>query len=443
MRDLVRLARCSTCTQDNVPNFNFCFHCGEPATAATVSTHRSPGQFIAIDHVKLQARRKQADAAMQGRPGQVRKDVIATHFDSFLRSYSAGGRGWLQALPDDVVNWFCFLDSQGRGTKLVHVVDCPGVGLPGRDRCLPGAACAKHYPADSLRKGNFSKLKMAYKEQVDRGEEWNPVLRTGNPCAHPMVEEYLAFTAAEQKRVGVTAHQAAPLLEITLGTLLAHMRLRAQAAESVRERIVNTWDVALFSLAVYSMRRGSDLSFTLAPHILRLPEARGFIFSLLFGKTLRASIEAVVVLATGDPDTWVMRWVNECINAAQAIGWDLSSGYLFSTPKQDDGTRGTSRLVAKDMTGALKSHLQEASLSTLFTMHFFRVGGSLSRAMAGEAIEQIMQVGGWKTEAIARYYVEPSAKRRRAQDYSAANEAPLSRAFEADFAACIRHKRGS
>ena len=114
---------------------------------------------------------------------------------------------------------------------------------------------------------------------------------------------------------------------------------------------------------------------------------------------------------------------------------------LFSTPKQD-GTRGTSRLVAKDMTKALQGHLQEASLSTFFTMHSFRVGASLSRTMAGEAIEQIMQVGGWKTEAIARYYVEPSTKRRRAQDYSAANEAPLSRAFEDDFAACICHERG-
>ena len=81
--------------------------------------------------------------------------------------------------------------------------------------------------------------------------------------------------------------------------------------------------------------------------------------------------------------------MNEYISAAQAIGWDLSSGCLFSTPKQD-GSRGTSRLVAKDMTRALQSHLQEASLSTLFTMHSFRVGGSLSRAMAGEAIEQIM-----------------------------------------------------
>lgn len=58
--------------------------------------------------------------------------------------------------------------------------------------------------------------------------------------------------------------------------------------------------------------------------------------------------------------------------------------------------------------------------------------------MAGEAIEQIMQVGGWKTESIARYYVEPSSKRQRAKGYNAANDAPLSQAFESDFAACAR-----
>ena len=73
-------------------------------------------------------------------------------------------------------------------------------------------------------------------------------------CAHPMVEEYLAFTAAEQKRVGVTVYQAAPLLESTLGALLAHVRLRAQAAESMRERIIITRDVAPFSLAMYWIR---------------------------------------------------------------------------------------------------------------------------------------------------------------------------------------------
>lgn len=51
---------------------------------------------------------------------------------------------------------------------------------------------------------------------------------------------------------------------------------------------------------MYSMRRGSDLSFALAAKILWLPESKGFIYNFLFGKTLRASSKAVVVLATTD-----------------------------------------------------------------------------------------------------------------------------------------------
>ena len=435
-RDLIRFAVCPNCNEENVGHFNFCFNCGVPSADSTKPL-TVPGLPVTINRAQLVARRTQAETVMRGRANQVRKGVVAGQFDSFLMSYSGGARGWLNAVPDDVVDWFCFLDSQGRGNTLVHEDACPGVGSSSRDRCRQGAKCAKRYAADSLRKGYFSKLKMAYKEQLGRGDEWNPVSRTGNPCSNPTVETYLTFTSEEQKRVGVTIHQAAPLLEDTLGELLRHMRLRAQAAETVRERIIITRDVALFSLELYSMRRGSDLSFTLASQIIRLPEGKGFIFNFLFGKTLRASSEAVVVLAFDDRDICAVRGVAEYIQAAQDIGWDLSTGYLFSEPEQD-GSRGTPRLLAKDMTAALKSHLQAANLPVVFSMHSFRVGGSLSRAMAGETIEQIMKVGGWKTESIARYYVEPSSKKKRARTYNAANDAPLSSAFKADFAACIR-----
>jgi len=376
---------------------------------------------------------------MQGRAGQVRKGVAASQFDSFLVSYSKGTRGWLDARPDDVVDWLCFLDSQGKGTKLVHRVDCPGVGSPNRSLCQPGNPCPKRYAADSLRKGFFCKVKMAYKEKLGRGEAWNPVLQTGNPCASPMVEAYLTFTSEEQKQVGVTVNQASPMLEDTLAELLRHMRLGAQAATTTNERIVVTRDIAIFALAWYSMRRGDDLTWTLAPQILRLPESQGFIFNFLFGKTLRASSAAVVVLAASAQeaqDTCAARAVDEYINAAQQIGWDLSSGFLFSEPSLDGG-RGTSKLQARDLTKSLQAYLRDAGLPSHFTMHSFRVGGSLSRALAGETIERIMQLGGWKTEAIAKYYVEP-ASTKRARTYNAANDAPLSACFEAEFAACIR-----
>lgn len=186
-----------------------------------------------------------------------------------------------------------------------------------------------------------------------------PGLAPGNPCANPVVDSYLTFTSEEQKRVGVTVQQAAPLLEDTAAKLLRSMRLRAQAAETVRDRIILTRDIALYALALYSMRRGSDLSFTMSAQILRLPNSQGFIFNFLFGKTLRASSEAVVVLAADDADVCAVRAVTEYINAAQDIGWDLSSGYLFSDPTPD-GLKGSSRLTPKGMTSALQGHLREA-----------------------------------------------------------------------------------
>lgn len=433
----MRFAYCSRCQQENLPNFNFCFRCGAPTAGPDVPAPRSLDRAIVIDHAKLRARRAQANTAMQGRAGQVRKGVVADQFDTFLLSYSQGARGWQQAAPDDVVDFFCFLDSQGRGTTLVHDYACPGVASSSGARCRPGATCAKRYAAESLRKDNFSKLKMAYKEQLGRGDDWNPASRAGNPCSSPVVEAYLTFTTEEQKRVGVTVQQAAPLMEDTVADLLRHMRLRAQAAESVRDRIVLTRDVALFALSFYSMRRGFDLSFTISAQILRLPQLKGFVFNFLFGKTLRASRDAVVVLAAEDKDVCAVRAVSEYIRAAEDIGWYLSSGHLFSDPAPD-GRQGSSKLTPRNMTSALQSHLREAGLPDGFTMHSFGVGGSLSRPLAGDTIESIMQVGGWKTESVSRYYVEPSSARKRARSYNAVNDAPLSPAFEADFAACTR-----
>ena len=71
-------------------------------------------------------------------------------------------------------------------------------------------------------------------------------------------------------------------------------------AASLAERISPTRDIALFSLAFYSLRRGDDLSFTLGSQILKLPNSRGLIFNFQFSKTLRASSETVFVLADRD-----------------------------------------------------------------------------------------------------------------------------------------------
>ena len=120
------------------------------------------------------------------------------------------------------------------------------------------------------------------------------------------------------------------MLEHTLIDLLSDMRSRVKVTASLTERISLTRDIALFSLAFYSMRRGYDLSFTLGSQILKLPNSRGLIFNFQFGKTLRASNEAVVVLADrGFPAICAFRAVTAYISAAQRMGWDLNAGHLF------------------------------------------------------------------------------------------------------------------
>ena len=57
----------------------------------------------------------------------------------------------------------------------------------------------------------------------------------------------------------------------------------------------------------------------------------------------------------------------------------------------------------KTMTASLQGQLRAAGLPHHFTMHSFREGASLSRSMNGTAIEESMEIGGWKTELLSAY----------------------------------------
>ena len=140
------------------------------------------------------------------------------------------------------------------------------------------------------------------------------------------------------------------MLSHTLARLPQSMRVSAHLAESLSQRIAITRDIALFSLAFYCMTRDFHLSFTLASRILRLPESAGLVFNFLFGKTLRKSVEAVVVLAGADhPQTCAFRGVTEYVCAALAISWNFSAGYLFPVV-EGNGGRGSVAITAPRMT---------------------------------------------------------------------------------------------
>ena len=79
------------------------------------------------------------------------------------------------------------------------------------------------------------------------------------------------------------------------------------------------------------------------------------------------------------------------------------------------------------------------------SMHSFRVGGSVSESLAGNAVDEIMKLGGWRSERVATNYIgattSAAAKgKRRSLDavYEAADNLPLTPAFKRAYGACRR-----
>ena len=126
------------------------------------------------------------------------------------------------------------------------------------------------------------------------------------------------------------------------------------------------------------------------------------------------------------------------------MGWDLTTGRLFPVATAV-GDRGNLPLPATRTTTALQAHLRAAGLPSQFTMHSFRVGDSLSKSLAGTAVDEIMKIGGWKKESLATYYIGAifsgkvlGSKRTCGQSYASASELPLSPEFQKDYSSCAR-----
>ena len=79
----------------------------------------------------------------------------------------------------------------------------------------------------------------------------------------------------------------------------------------------------------------------------------------------------------------------------------MTQGHLFPRISSRPNTgapiiRGKTSISAPDMTKALKVHARNAGERTAFTMHSFRSGGALTRALTGEDMLTVMQRAFWK-----------------------------------------------
>ena len=83
----------------------------------------------------------------------------------------------------------------------------------------------------------------------------------------------------------------------------------------------------------------------------------------------------------------------------------MTRGYLFPSISRDaEGgapIRGKAPMSAAEMTHALKSHAQAAGEKADFSMHSFRSGGAITRALRGEDLSSIMERAFWKRPSTA------------------------------------------
>ena len=402
---------CSKCHGENDDTFHFCQWCTAPST---YSSKIGDTATMCIDEPAIEQRFAQFTKAVADKPSTRRRDAASLLFERFLQSRVAGGPAHMvTAQPIDVVQFLCWLDpcSDKRRTA-VHARDCEAVGSSELSNCSSTEGeCTLRYAHDSIRTNYTSKIGMAYERDLGVTHDWNGTLRTGNPVRSDLVAQYMAFIREYQKKAGVEVSQAPVLLQNHLAVITAHMTLRLRCTQDPHERIILARDIAVFTVAFNTTKRGDALSRTLIQRILRLPNECGFLFNFQWGKTMRNGADHLMTVEynTKCMSTCPIRAVERYIAVGTALGWNMTRGYLFSRISQQSATgapvRGKSPISAAEMTKALKGYASAAGERAGFTMHSFRSGGALTRAIEGEELSTIMQRAFWKKPSTALRYI--------------------------------------
>ena len=296
VRHRCRRVLCHECFHENDETYRFCQNCRCEAPRGCPPVENGANR-LQVNETQLRTRYDQFRAFQRDKVGQRRKSAVADGFDRFMRSRSDRASGWEDASPEIVVEWLCFLDSQGNGTTIVHATSCPQVGqysLSCSDRSL---GCTRRYAFGSLQKSFVSKLKRAYVEILGRFEEWSPQDMRGNPVTGAVVDQYLAFATHEQLRAGVTPKQATPILRPDFQHLMRYMHTGLLCAAQPVDRLAYARDMALFAVAFRVGSRSSDLAKLLAAQVLHLPSSQGLVLNFHFTKTLRDGAAHASLLA--------------------------------------------------------------------------------------------------------------------------------------------------
>ena len=325
---------CPTCHSENDDGYHFCQWCGN-----TVSAHyrQADGKGpLKIDEDAISSKYKQFTAAWAEK-ASTKKSRSSTWnlFSRFLESRSNSGATCIEATqPKGVAEYLCWLDSCGtRRRTVVHARHCSAVSTKDLTACStkPGE-CNLRYAHDSLRSNHVSKLGMVFEKELGVVDSWSSTLRIGNPVRSDLVTQYMAFTTGEQKQAGVLVKQAPMILRSHLAQILLPMRTQLQITASDADRVTLARDIAFFTVAFSTTKRGAKLTATLIQRILRLPNKSELMFNFPYGKTQREGADHILTVPYDEEYVAVcpVRAVTQLVDIGKSVGWDMTGGYLFS-----------------------------------------------------------------------------------------------------------------
>ena len=399
---------CPECHSENDDSFRFCQWCGY--SIAQHQPRTTPP--LQVDEEAISRRYQQFLNAWAEKASARSRSATWALFSNFLASRRNGSVSIENAQPKDVVEFLCWLDSCGsRRRTIVHAKHCEAVGTKDLTACSTDKGeCSLRYAFDSLRTNHVSKLSMVFEKEMGVVTPWSKTMRVGNPVKSELVAQYMAFTTSEQKQAGVLVKQAPVILRSHLEKIIFPMQIRLQYASSDVERVTLARDIAFFSVAFSTTKRGVELTNILIQRILRLPNRSGLMCNFQWGKTQRDGADHILTVPYDEEYVAIcpVRAVERFIAVGKQVGWDTTSGYLFpdiSESMQGEAQRGKLPVATSRMSEALKRYAAAVGETQGFSLHSFRSGGAVSRALAGDSLSTIMQKAYWKSPKTAWRYM--------------------------------------
>ena len=139
------------------------------------------------------------------------------------------------------------------------------------------------------------------------------------------------------------------------------MQAKLRNTSSAYERLILARDIAFFTVAFSTTKRGTELTHTLIQRILRLPNQSGLMFNFQWGKTQRDGADHIITVPYEESEVSIypVRAVEQWVAVATCAGWDMTKGYLFPGIDHMEGSQTPIRAKQGVTTQSMSQELKK------------------------------------------------------------------------------------